>query len=54
MFSVWSVNESATPVPYPPPPQKIAPPNSQAQIQGGGAKRALPPPLTKSWIHLCV
>ena len=40
----------------PPSPQKIAPPNSQARIQGGGqeglapppgAKRALPPPPYK-------
>ena len=51
------------PWPPPPSPQNIAPPNSQARIQGGGAKRALappgvkralpPPPLTKSWIRLC-
>ena len=41
--------------PPPPSPQKIAPPNSQARIQGGqeglapppGAKRALPPPGAK-------
>ena len=45
--------------PCPPSPQKIAPPNSQARIQGGqegiappGAKRALAP-LTKSWTRLC-
>ena len=50
--------------PPPPSPQNIAPPNSQARIQGRprgpcpppppGDKRALPPPppLTKSWIRL--
>ena len=52
-------------LPPPPSPQQIAPPNSQARIQGAkralppppppGAKRALaPPPLTKSWIRLCL
>ena len=47
------------------PPQKIAPPNSQARIQGGqdwqeglapppgGLRGPCPPPLTKSWIRLC-
>ena len=38
--------------PWPPPsPQKIAPPNSQARIQGGQEGLA---PLTKSWIRLLV
>ena len=46
------------PWPPPPSPQNIAPPNSEARAKRAlapppGAKGALAPPLTKSWIRLC-